>query len=282
MQVNPYLIASFAVAVLVDVLAPLLLAVYLARRRQGRWRYWLYGMLVFLLSQGITRVPAMIYFQTLPAVQAALAKPVWFWLFLLFAALTAGLCEEGGRWLAFRFLVRPDERHWRTALMLGAGHGGLESMAIGLLAAAALVGYLVVTLLPPETFGGAAPQIEAARKQFAAMQGWEPLLGGWERLGALAIQVALAVLVLQAFTRGRRWWWYALAAHTLVDFSSVAVLRLTVKALGQTAAMLLTEGLVTVYALAALWVIGALRPVEMEAIAQSAAETTPPDWHTSA
>ena len=128
-------------------------------------------------------------------------------------------------------------------------------MAIGLLAAAALVGYVVVTLLPPETFGGAAPQIEWARKQFAAMQGWEPLLGGWERLGALVIQVALAVLVLQAFTRGRRWWWYALAAHTLVDFSSVAVLHLTVKAWGQTAAMLLTEGLVTVYALAALWVI---------------------------
>ena len=139
MQVNPFLIASFAVAALVDVLAPLLLAVYLMRRCQGRWRYWLYGLLVFLLSQGVTRVPAMIYFQTRPAVQAALAEPVWSWLFLLFAALTAGLCEEGGRWLAFRFLIRPAERRWRTALMLGAGHGGLESIGIGLLAAAGLV-----------------------------------------------------------------------------------------------------------------------------------------------
>ena len=283
MQVNPFLIASFAVAALVDVLAPLLLAVYLMRRYQGRWRYWLYGLLVFLLSQGITRVPAMIYFQTRPAVQAALAEPVWFWPFLLFAALTAGLCEEGGRWLAFRFLIRPADRHWRTALMLGAGHGGLESIGIGLLAAAGLIGYVAITQLPPETFGGAGPQIEEARKQFAAMQGWEPLLGAWERLGALALQVALAVLVLQSFTRGRRWWWYALGAHTLVDFSSVAVLRLAAKAWGLTASMLLTEGLVAVYALAALWVIVALRPVEKAAIAPAAAEATPaPDWNTSA
>jgi uncharacterized membrane protein YhfC len=96
MPVNPLLVTSFAVAALVDILAPLLLAVFLARRFGGRWRYWLYGLLVFLLSQGVTRVPAMLYLQTRPAVKAALTEPGWFWPFLVFAALTAGLCEEGG------------------------------------------------------------------------------------------------------------------------------------------------------------------------------------------
>src|SRR6516162_7343665 len=219
MPVNPFLVMSFSVAALVDILAPLLLAVFLARHYGGRWRYWLCGVLVFLLSQGITRIPAMVYFQTRPAVQAALAEPVWFWPFLFFAAFTAGLFEEGGRWLAFRFAIPAAERHWRTALMLGAGHGGLESIGIGLLTMGGLVSYLVVSLLPAETFGSAAAQVEEGRKQFAALQEWEPLLGGWERLGAVTIQVALAVLVLQAFLRGRRWWWYALAAHTVVDFT---------------------------------------------------------------
>jgi uncharacterized membrane protein YhfC len=260
MPVNPLLITSLAVAALVDLLAPVALALFLARRCQGRWRFWLYGVLVFLLSQVLTRVPAMLFLQTRPAVQAALQEPAAAWLFLLFAAFTAGLFEEGGRWLAFRFFVPPAERHWRAALMLGAGHGGLESVCVGLVALAGLVGYLVVMLLPPETFGGSAAQVEEARKQFAALQGWEPLLGGWERLGALAIQVALTVLVQQAFVRGRRWWWYALGAHTLVDFTTVGLGRLAVGRWGQSAGMLLTEGLVGVYAALALWLIVALRP----------------------
>jgi hypothetical protein len=86
--------------------------------------------------------------------------------------------------------------------------------------------------------------------------------------------VALAVMVLQAFVRGRRWWWYALGAHTLVDFSSVAVLRLTAGTWGQQAGLLLTEGLVTAYALLALWIIIALRR-EPEGAALPPAAPTP-------
>jgi uncharacterized membrane protein YhfC len=261
MQLNPVLVASLAVAALVDLLAPVVLAIFLARRYRCRWRYWLYGLLVFLLSQGITRVPAMLYFQTRPAVAEALKQPVWFWTFLVFAAFTAGLFEEGGRWLAFRWAIPPAERRWPTALMLGAGHGGLESIGIGLLTLGTLAGYLAITLLPPGSLGIPASQIEEARKQFTGIHGWEALLGGWERLGALAVQVALTVLVLQAFLRGRRWWWYALGFHTLVDFSSLALLHVAREnwGWGLQAASLLTEGLVTVYALVGLWLIAALR-----------------------
>src|SRR5262249_54675066 len=133
---------------------------------------------------------------------------------------------------------------------------------VGLVALATLAGYLAVTLLPPETFGAAAPQVEQARQQFVSLHGWEPLLGAWERLGALAIQGGLAVLVLEAFVRGRRWWWYALGAHTLVDFTTVGLMVLVGKVWGQQAGMLLTEGLVGVYAVLAVWVILALKPTE--------------------
>jgi uncharacterized membrane protein YhfC len=271
MQLNLVLVASLAIAAFVDLLAPLALAIFLARRYQGRWRYWLYGLLVFLLFQGITRVPAMIYFQTRPAVAEALKEPAWFWTFLLFAAFTAGLFEEGGRWLAFRFLIPAAERRWRTALMLGAGHGGLESIGIGALTLASLVGYLAISLLSTQSFGSYASQIEEARKQFVGLQGWEPLLGGWERLGALAIQVALTVMVLQAFLRGSRWWWYALAGHTLVDFTTVALLHQARQSWGwglQTST-LLTEGLVSAYAVLGLWLIAALRPKGGEAIGRN-------------
>jgi len=121
-----------------------------------------------------------------------------------------------------------------------------------------------MTLLPPETFAGYAKQVEEAKQQFGDLQGWEPLLGGWERLGALAIQVALTLMVLYAFSRGRRWWWYAVGAHTLVDFTTVAFLRLGAKPWGQRPAMLATEGLVAVYALLALWFIRTTKNQESE------------------
>jgi uncharacterized membrane protein YhfC len=259
MRLDPLLIFSFSVAALVDLLAPVALGVIFARRFQGRWRFWFLGVLVFLLSQGVTRIPVMLYIQKQPRMVEALKEPLWFWSFLLVAAFTAGLFEEGGRWLAFRWAVAPAERRWPTALMLGAGHGGLESIGIGLLTLAALAGYVAVTLTP-DAAGDKAAQLEAARAQYANLQGWEPLLGGWERLGALAIQVGLTVLVLQAFSRGRRWWWYALGAHTLVDFSTVGLLKLVGDAWGQRTGMILTELVVTVYALIALWLIAALRP----------------------
>jgi len=257
--VNIFLVFSFAVAVFVDITAPLALAVLIARRYHARWLYWLYGLLVFLLFQGITRVPVMVFVQTRPPVREALKEPVWFWPFLLFAAATAGLFEEGGRWLAFRFVIPREERRWRTSLMLGAGHGGLESIAVGLAALATLVAYLVVTLVPAETFSGYAEQIDQAKKYFAGVPSWVPLLGGWERLGALAIQVGLSVMVLQAFLRGPRWWWYALAAHTIVDFTTVGLLHIVEKNWQRTAGMLATEALVGVYGLLALWFIAAMR-----------------------
>lgn len=59
-RLNPRLAASLGTAAVVDVAAPIVLAVFLARRLGGRWRWWWVGFAVFLLFQGVTRVPAMI------------------------------------------------------------------------------------------------------------------------------------------------------------------------------------------------------------------------------
>lgn len=274
MPLNPLLVACFAVAVLVELLAPLLLALFLARRYGAGWRFWLLGVLTFVVFQGVLRIPVMLYVQTRPAVREALQEPAWFWSFLAIAALTAGLFEEGGRWLVYRFLVPPEQRHWRNGLMLGAGHGGVESIGIGLLALSGFVSYLALALLPAEALAG-QPGVAEARRQFAQMPGWLPLLGAWERLGTLVIHLAFSVLVLQAFRRGPLWWWYALAAHTLVDLTTVGLLQGTKEIWGSTAALLATEGLVAVYALLALAIIRKLRDEPGEA-ADAVMLPTPP------
>jgi hypothetical protein len=75
MPLNPLLVASFAIAVLVDLAAPIVLAVFLPRRLGTKWRYWWSGVLVFLLFQGVTRIPAMVFVQTRPAVVQTLQAP---------------------------------------------------------------------------------------------------------------------------------------------------------------------------------------------------------------
>jgi uncharacterized membrane protein YhfC len=257
---NSIFVANSVVAGLLEIAAPFLLGLFLARHFHARWRYWLYGALVFLLFQGVTRVPAMIFIQSLSPTREALKEPSVLGLFIFFAAFTAGLFEEGGRWLAFRFVIRPEERDWRTALMLGAGHGGLESISIGLITTFAMVVYVVVTLITPERLPGYAEQMEIVRKQFSQVPAWQALAGVWERLGTIVIHLALSVMVLQAFARGRRWWWYALAAHTLVDFTGVGLLKVGSSLWGTVPAIIATEALVAVYALLGYWLICALRP----------------------
>jgi uncharacterized membrane protein YhfC len=258
---NVVLVVSFVAAIAIDLLAPVVLAVWVVRRGGG-WRYVFLGAAVMLVFQGILRVPAMLALQTQQGFQEILKEsPAALWLFLLFAAFTAGLFEEGGRWLALRFVVPPDSRTHSTALAMGAGHGGIESIAIGLVATASFLAYLS-SALSPETLTKAGANVDEIQRQFAA-QSWQPLLGGWERLSALAIQVGLSVMVLQAFVRGFRWWWLALGAHTLVDFTAICLLQLAAPAWGQTAAVFAVEVMVTLYAVAAILFVRAMRPAAM-------------------
>jgi uncharacterized membrane protein YhfC len=81
-------------------------------------------------------------------------------------------------------------------------------------------------------------------------------------LGALAIQMGLSVMVLQAFLRGFRWWWWALAAHTVVDFTAVGLMRLAGPHWGPIPATIAVEVLVTLYAVAAILLVRAIRDPE--------------------
>ena len=273
-QVNWLLAAGLGVAAAIEIALPVVAGILLARCFGGRWRYWFLGVGVFFVFQLLTRIPAMVVLQTLPPVKEALQQTAFAWAFLAFAAITAGLFEEGGRWIAFRFLIAQDSRRWSTALMLGAGHGGLESIAVGLTVVLGLVGYLAIHLLPAEALEQYADAVADAQKEFAGMHAWVPLLGAWERVGALILHISFSVIVLQAFRRGAAWWWwYAFLAHTLVDFTTVGLLRLLEPTWGRYGAMVAVEVLVGVYAVLALVIIWRLRdPAVLPAEPQSPTE----------
>jgi uncharacterized membrane protein YhfC len=253
-----YVAAS--VAGLFAIFYPIVLAIVLSKRVRVDAHYAGYGALIFFLFQVISRIPLVqvVGGALAPTLKSSqLAALLW----LVALALTAGLFEEVGRYIGYRWLMRREQKTWGKAVLYGVGHGGIESiLLVGLSLLGTILISLVFTSVPLTILPASqrAPLIQQYAA-LAAQPGWYPLLGLWERLWTLPVHIGLSVVVLQVFQRGRlRWLWWAVLAHAVVDFSVVAVqLPLSGHPL---LVALVPEALVAVFGAIALWVIRALRP----------------------
>lgn len=258
-QVSATRIALTVLAILFEIGLPITLAI-IARRKLGvGWRYFGFGALIFFLFQMITRVPLMTFAQSLIAPQLQSSRALLYgW--LVVASLTAGLFEEIGRYVGYRWLMRGEEKTWNKAVMYGLGHGGLESMLlVAGLTAIGLINLIVLPTIPLNTLPEAQQaQVGQQLAAVAAQPEWVPLLGAWERLWTIPIHVALSTIVLQVFRRGDiRWLWLAVLAHTAVNVAGTMTLQL----LGgqSTAGLLATEAVIALLGVAALGVAWRLR-----------------------
>lgn len=248
-------VASYVAAIALDVLMPVAVVLWARRRLGVAWRVVGYGALAFALSQLFTRLPLVQGAQYLLRDELK-SSPALLMAWMGVLALTAGLFEETARLWAFGGPLR-DFRRWRDAVGFGAGHGGLESaVLVGGLALLGLINMVALSSLDPSTLPLKPEQVEQVRQAkaaFAALRWWEPLLGAYERVGAMVFQIAMSVLVLQRFVRGQvRWYWLAVGAHALFNGAAAAV--------GKAAGALAAEGVVTVASLLGLWVILHFRP----------------------
>lgn len=249
------LVAAFLISGLFSLVVTIAAIVLVRRRYQADWKYLSYGLLVFFLSQVITRIPAVVVLQMLLSDFLQSSTTILL-LWIGGLALTAGIFEEVGRYLGYKYLFK-NGKTWRNALMYGLGHGGLEAVLLGSGAMLlSLINYIVISSMlffQPQLAGDQAEQIRQAQAAFTAVPWWLPLLGGFERLAALIIQVSMAVVVLQSFLRGTKLWLYgAIIYHAVVDFAAVMVLR-------QYGAVM-AEVMVGVFAVASLYLIWSLRP----------------------
>lgn len=243
---------------LLMLVMPLTLGVFLARRQGGEWRLFGIGAVTFVASQ-VLHIPfnAWILNPFLgriagTGIQAGNALIVS----ALFLGLSAGIFEETVRYLVFRFWLK-DARDWRSALMLGAGHGGIEAIIVGVLAALTVIqimtlrGVDLATVVPAEQLDLAKAQIAT----FWALPWYAVLLGALERASAMALHLGATVLVLQAFTRKHIGWLFvAILWHALLD--AVAVYGI------QTWGMYITEGAILLMALVSLIFVYVLKEIE--------------------
>ncbi len=242
---------------------PIGVAVFIRRRTGAPWRLFFIGAVTFVLSQ-VFHIP----FNWVVQRAGLLPGDMQSWANLLitatFLGLSAGVFEETARYLTYRYWAK-DARSWSRGLMLGAGHGGIEAILLGLLGAVNIVGLLVT--LNNEALLSAIPAdqqaiLNATVANLLATPWYGLLLGAVERVFAIAAHLALSVMVLQVFRRGSlRWLFLAIIYHAGLDMIAVvAAARVGAYA---------TEGLLALYSLLSLFIIFKLRspdpaPVEPE------------------
>jgi uncharacterized membrane protein YhfC len=244
---------------LLMIALPIGLGIFLTKKFNFGWRLWWIGAATFVLSQvghipfnwGLTQLFKL---GLLPSPPAAWKLPFN----ALVLGLSAGLWEETARYAMYRWWAK-DARSWRKGLMTGAGHGGMEAILLGglvlytFIQMLALRGADLASLVPSD-------QVAIVQKQIAAYWSapwYATLLGAVERAFTIPTQIALAVLVLQAFTRRHiRWLWLAIGWHTIVDAATVYM--------GNFWNPYQLEGMIGLIALISVGIIFALRRPEPE------------------
>jgi uncharacterized membrane protein YhfC len=210
---------------LLMIVLPLALGVWLARRRGLGWGTFGLGALTFFLSQ-VLHIPFN-QFVLVPALGAEQNPDVLVGLGgALVLGLSAGVFEETTRYIAIH-RMKPAERGFGTALMFGAGHGGLEAIVLGgivwyaLLQALTLRGADLAQVVPPEQVALAQAQLEA----YWATPAAGVLMGALERASAIMFHLLASTLVMLAVLR-RRPVFLALAIffHMLLNASALLVL----------------------------------------------------------
>ncbi len=199
------------------ILFPLVLGWWIRRRFGIGWGVFGIGAATFIASQ-VVHLPLNFALGLLGGGRGVALWPLV--PLALVAGLSAGVCEEGARWIVLRFFARTT-RGWRAGLQFGAGHGAAEAIILGLLVLVNVVALLALRQVGSTLLGMAgvpADQLAEAQAAFWNTPVYMSALAGLERVMAIAFHIAAATLVMRSVTRGRPG--YLLAAiglHTLMN-----------------------------------------------------------------
>lgn len=207
------MIFSFLLAVSI----PILMAVFFYKRFPYRLSSLFIGAAVFVVSQFILRQPLM---RLLTISDLHKAMSTNFLYLVVFYALSAGLFEESGRYVAFR-LNRKKGLDWPNAVAMGIGHGGIEAI---LLAGLGQLNNIVMAIMIQngsfdEKFAAVlGDQAEVVRSALTDTAPPLFFLSGIERLLIMPVHVCLSVIVCLAVVKKKPLFLFAaILLHGLVN-----------------------------------------------------------------
>ena len=147
------------------------------------------------------------------------------WAFVLYGTMMAGVFEECGRHIVFKYILKKN-RTRENAVLYGIGHGGIEILAVLL---PTMILYLVIAILfsqgnveeamnqlkiTEETAAAALPSVQAASAFDYGMMAMNVV----ERLFAMSLHIGLTVIVYYGVISEKKGFLpLAILLHMLMD-----------------------------------------------------------------
>lgn len=205
-------------AAIMQLLFPIALALYFYRKERISIKVLFIGILSFTVTQILVRMPLLRMMETKAWFQG-FASTNAFLLHLILAA-SAGIFEEFGRVYGFQWFLK-DRMEWKDGIAFGIGHGGIESIYIGLSSINNIVMSLAINSGTFESLVGnkLSPEMAVSiKEQLISLTPTTFLAGGFERIFTLFIQIGLTLLALYGIKNHQhRFSIYAILIHTLID-----------------------------------------------------------------
>ncbi len=273
------ILVTSAIGVLGMIVLPILLGIWLVRKFKLSWKLFFAGALTFIASQ-VLHIPFLAWLTALFNNGTLPAPPVaWTTIFnAVLLGLLAGIFEETARYILFKFFLK-NARTWNEGVLVGAGHGGVEALILGVLGVFTVINLIVLRNVDLSTMGIPADQLALAKQQVAAF--WESpaytgLLGLFERVFAICLHISLSAMVLYSVAYKKPiWFWLAMLWHALVDAAAVYLAPII--------GALAVEGVVAGMAVVSLAILFGLRPrfekrdqPQVPAEAQAGEQSNPP------
>ena len=194
-------IAVMVTDIVIGILIPLCVSIYLKKKYNAKFKTFFVGVFTFVIfAYGLETLMHNLILSS--SIGQTIVGNIYF--YALYGGLAAALFEEGGRFLAFRYILKDEKGDDSTALMYGAGHGGIE---IILIMVAGMISNLIFTtaINNGSIYDMIAPldaDQQAAYYQtittLCTTPSWFFLLVLWERLSAFVAHMCMSLLVFRA------------------------------------------------------------------------------------
>jgi uncharacterized membrane protein YhfC len=179
--------------------------------------------------------------------------------YTIYGALMAGLFEETGRYIFFKFVLKKRTNR-ETAISYGIGHGGFEALYILVMTSIQYIIYAVMinngqfqTLIDTVAASGTdTSQLLLLPDAIASITVGAIVLGCFERITAMLFHVAMSIIVFYAVKKSKiALYFLAILLHALLD-TPAALFQM-----GVITNQLVLEGII--FAIAVVAIIGAVK-----------------------
>lgn len=213
-------ITAIYISFFLAVGVPLILLLIFKRKFNIKYKVFFSGMLTFFVFVQLLEGLAHTYFLVGNETTKNLFENPW--LYMLYGGLMAGIFEEVGRFLMMKYTLN-KYREWKDGLTFGLGHGFMEAIllvginSVVMLAFSTIINNGTFDTLPMGEQSDAG--LITIKDQLVNSPAYMQVLGGVERLSALALHMGLSILVMLGIRNKKTvYLLYAILIHAVFNF----------------------------------------------------------------